>query len=115
MLKVTLVEDGKVKETAIYDTVEDVKKGENVKAFIDFIEEGNSYLISPEACDTAIDIEAIKSDLDWCETLEDLKKVFAEHFDYSWVTLTVEDIVESLTVENLEFSYYEASDDTIEL
>ena len=82
MFRITLMEEGKVKETAVYNTIEAVKDSADVKAFIDFIIENDS--------DT--DVEIIKNEIKECETIEELKAVFVEHFDYSWLTLIVEEI-----------------------
>lgn len=82
MLNVTLLEEGNVKETEVYETIEAVKAGEDVKAFMTFIKEN----------DEAADLEKIEEEIEACETLGELKAVFAEYFDYSWLTLTVEEI-----------------------
>ena len=79
MLKVQWKEEGKITRATVYESVQDAANGEDVKLFINFLlEQGED-----------IDIEQIQSDLDWCDTIAELDKVFKEHFDYSWIALKV--------------------------
>lgn len=79
MLKIKWNESGEIKKSTVYESVQDAANGEDVKLFLDFlIEQGED-----------IDIEEIKSELETCDYMEELRAVFKKYFDYSWIRLEV--------------------------
>lgn len=79
MLKVKWIEIGELKETTVYESVQDAANGKDVNTFLDFlVEQGEN-----------VNIEEIKSKLKSCDCIEELNAVFKQYFDYSSIALDV--------------------------
>lgn len=91
MLKITWWNESDKKIT-LYETIEDVISGEDVKAFIEFIKEGE--LENPSNTDEEVEnlINEIEEELEACTTFRRLNAVFKEYFDYTWTGLEIEEI-----------------------
>lgn len=83
MIRIYLMEQGKVKKEGFYKDVAEAAGSDEVNNFIDFIKDCNDDPSNP----SPVDVQEIYTCLADCKTTRDLQAVFAKYFDHDWCQL----------------------------